>query len=453
METSFIVTDISYGDAGKGTTVDYLARQAQSAVVVRHSGGAQAAHNVVTPDGRHHTFAQFGSGSFVDDVKTHLSQYMLVNPITMLWEADHLIHLGVSDIWSRLSIDGNAPLILPWHAHANKIREISRGTARHGSTGMGIGEVMMDLLDEPNKALRVRDLLSSPSHLRKCLEESRQFKYEQLKENLDVPNTEESERVWDLLRDSSQIDTLVEDYGVWLNRDLKIVDDAYLQTLANNHESLIFEGSQGVLLDEWYGFHPYTTWSTTTSENALQLLSRITHSAPIKRLGVMRAYTTRHGAGPFVTEDPILASVLPESYNDTGRWTGAFRYGHLDLLAHQYAVAATGGIDELVVTGLDRSSEWKYCTRYVLPETSDVQKFFKTDHDGRATGIRLGIKGNLAYQERLSELLFACSPRYDLLSTVDSRQLLQVIEEALGVSIGLASYGPSATEKRVPVVF
>jgi len=448
MDKVHIVTDISYGDAGKGTTVDYLARQADSAVVIRHSGGAQAAHNVVTPDGRHHTFAQFGSGSFVPQVRTHLSQFMMVSPTNMLWEADHLIGLGVFDIWNRLTIDKDAPVILPWHKSANKLRELSRGDAPHGSTGMGIGEVQMDLLERPETAVHVRDLLS-PKTLRDQLLAHQAAKFEQLRVDLHVPDSDDARKVWGQLQDTSVVDDLLGDLKIWLRSGLEIVDGSQLQELADSHESLIFEGSQGVLLDEWYGFHPYTTWSTTTSENALKLLDGITHDASVTRLGVMRAYTTRHGYGPFVSEDATLATTLTEDHNGTGKWMGAFRYGHLDLVAHEYAIAANGGVDELVVTGMDRSNAWKYCTEYDVPPAADLATFFRLTAEKRVNSIQVGVQGDLDYQARLTELLFSCTPRYQTPCTVDGDTLLSVIEGTLGVSVGLASYGPTAIDKRV----
>jgi adenylosuccinate synthase len=101
-----------------------------------------------------------------------------------------------------------------------------------------------------------------------------------------------------------------------------------------------------VLLDEWRGWHPYTTWSTTTFDNVTELCG----PKGFLRLGVVRSYTTRHGAGPFVTEAPL---DLPEPHNGVGEWQGAFRVGHFDAVAHRYAVEVAGGIDALAVTHLD----------------------------------------------------------------------------------------------------
>lgn len=452
METAHIVTDLSFGDAGKGTTVDYLARQTSSVVVVRYNGGAQALHNVVAPGGQHHGFSQFGSGTFAKGVATHLSRYMMVNPAAMLVEADHLISLGVPAIWQRLTVDGDAPVIMPWHRAATRLRELARGANRHGSVGVGISEVQRDLLADPELVVRVGDLFDSfrtPQRLRNL----QRRKYEQMMQEFPGLIDDYADEAWGFLTDETLPFKLMDMYKQWLSTGLRVVGDGHLQVLARQHESLIFEGSQGVLLDEWFGFHPYTTWSTTTSENALQLLSEIDHSARVNRLGILRAYTTRHGPGPFVTEDPGLATQIPEPHNSKGVWMGDFRYGHFDCVAHRYAIAANQGVDQLVVTGLDRADEWRYVDRYDGPNVPDLLDYFTPDQHGRIEQIKVGAKGDLDHQARLTELLQSCSPHFHESGTVDGSTLVQAIEDTLGVPVGIASYGPTAADKRVPVAY
>src|ERR1700733_7329276 len=94
---AIFIADLGFGDAGKGTITDFLTRQQKAHTIIRYNGGPQAAHNVVTPGGRHHTFAQFGSGMFLPWTKTFLSRFMLINPLNMLKEARHLSSLGATN--------------------------------------------------------------------------------------------------------------------------------------------------------------------------------------------------------------------------------------------------------------------------------------------------------------------------------------------------------------------
>ncbi len=459
-EQAYIVTDLGYGDAGKGTTVDYLVRQADSAAVVLHSGGAQRAHNVVTSDGRHHTFSQFGSGAFVSGVKSHLAAYFLINPVGMLNEGDHLEQLGVARAWEQVSVDVDAVVITPWQQSANRLRELARGAHRHGSCGQGIGETQADRLRDPNLAIYVHDL-HSPVTLRRKLQYIRGMKQVQLKEELGTFTNSAAREEWAAFGDDQLLETTIKAWQYWLRR-VRVVDGDYLQTLERQHELLVFEGAQGVLLDEWYGFHPYTTWSTTTHANALALLEDIQFGGEVTRLGVIRAYGTRHGAGPFVTEDVSLGQAIPEYHNGVGPWQGDFRIGHLDLLSHRYAQQVCGGTDGLVVTGLDRLAAlptWHYANEYRLKSSaSDVSRFFELAGDGLLTAIKPGIQGDLDYQGRLTELVLDCEPHLRSLDLAGYEDIqtgadaaLEVVAELLGTPVSIASFGPTASDKRAVV--
>lgn len=452
-DRAIIVTDMSYGDAGKGTTVDYLVRQAQSAVVIRHSGGAQAAHNVMTPDGRHHTFAQFGSGSFVPDVVTHLSRFMLINPLNMLLEADELVARGINDIWERTTVDEAAVLITPWHASANRLRELARNNGRHGSCGQGIGETRSDALRNPAMVMTAAEL-DSPRRIARRLRAIRDTKYEQLKAELGKVEGAQATDEWQLFHDESFLETVIDGFWEWQNL-VTIVDKQYLRDLMGRHELAMFEGSQGVLLDEDYGFHPYTTWSKTTHVNALMLLDETRFTGHITRLGVVRAYTTRHGPGPFVTEDVAMTRRIPDYHNRTGNWQGAFRVGVLDLVAHRYALDACSSADQLVVTGLDRLEQpFRYCDRYELKDgPDDAERFFRFAPDGMICAIKVGPTNDRPYQARLTELLLLCNPVYQALPAAPDQQdnFLRTIEDHLGLPIALTSFGPTAADKRARV--
>jgi adenylosuccinate synthase len=447
-DKAIIVTDLGYGDAGKGTTVDYLARLHSNSLVVRHNGGAQAAHNVVTPDGRHHTFAQFGSGSFVPGTRTHLSQYMLINPLNMMAEADHLISLGLHDMWERTTVDFRALIITPWQKSANHIREKIRGRNRHGSCGQGIGETMSDSLTINACVVRAGDI--GADVLRDKLHALRTYKYCELVALCAQEHMWCEELESPLFTDDDIIDLVIDDFECW-RRNAKVVSPSEVYEAFNRASTLIFEGAQGVLLDENVGFHPYTTWSTTTHANALSILDEMSFEGDIVRLGVIRSYSTRHGEGPFVTRDREIDSVVREVHNGFGPWQGEFRNGWLDLVALKYAVTMCGGVDALMVTGMDwleRSDSWKVCTSYCI-EPKFADSGFFNEVDGR-----LEISSHqrsLDEQENLTKALFEVIPEYEIFSGTTHNMMADLhgaIESMLGAPVVFTSHGPTWQEKR-----
>jgi adenylosuccinate synthase len=190
-----------------------------------------------------------------------------------------------------------------------------------------------------------------------------------------------------------------------------------------------------VLLDEWRGFHPYTTWSTTTFENAQTLLEEagMAPGAAV-RLGVTRAYQVRHGPGPLVTEDAALD--LPEPHNRTGRWQGPVRAGHLDAVALRYALDACGGVDAVALTHLDTARRHDGELR--------VSRCYQVG-GGLADRLPLGPARDLAYQERLTAMLMAARPVYG--APVPCGDWAGVIEEITGAPVAVRSSGPTAGDK------
>lgn len=379
--------------------------------VVRFNGGAQAAHNVVTTDGRQHTFAQFGSGTFTPGVRTHLSRFMLVDPLALASEAAHLASAGVGDALDRLTVDRDALLTTPYHRAANQARELARGVARHGSCGVGIGETARYALAYPGDAPRVADC-AAPQTLARSL------------------------RLLDRLADelgpleAPPVADVSDAYRAFADR-VALVDGGYLGRLLRTGP-VVFEGAQGALLDEWRGFHPYTTWSTTTFANAETLLAEAGDTA--LRLGVVRCYLTRHGPGPFVTEDSTLE--VPEPHNQHGAWQGAFRTGHFNAVALRYAVEVSGGVDAVALTHLDTAARHplRVCRSYQI--------------DGQQqTRIVPGPERDLRWQERLTAMLLRALPVYD----DPGPDWPGIVEDMLGAPVVLRSYGPTAADKRAVV--
>ncbi len=440
-----ITTDLSFGDAGKGTTTEWLARESNSAAVIRFNGGGQAEHNIVTPDGRHHIFSQFGAGSFLPDVATHLSRDMWVNPINMNFEAEHLQELGVSDIWQRTTVDEDARIVTPFHRAGNRLRELARGANRHGSTGQGISEAVMDSMFRDDLTIRAGELKEGDIVHR--LELLRQYKREQFKAFGELLADDTPD--WEVLNDPDVSEWYAELYNEWVTK-LKVVARDYLGALALRYEHLIFEPAQGILLDEKRGFHPHTTWSNTTPDNARRLLEDIGFAGNVKTYGIVRAYTTRHGFGPFVTEDEALDTPLYEYFNGTGPWQGKFRIGHFDAVAHRYAARAAGHLDGVVITGVDRYDDlplWQYAPRYEWPETADAATYFERGEHGMVQDITLSRYGDKRHMTRLTELLFQARPDYETLQNPSRADIVSTIEAQLGLRAVLVSHGPTVDDK------
>lgn len=406
-----IVVDLGFGDAGKGATVDWLCSPRAGldvAAMVRFNGGAQAAHNVVA-DGRHHTFRQFGSGT-LSGVPTLLSRHMLVEPLALAAEARELAALGVADPLSLLYVDERALLTTPIHGAANRCREDTRGTARHGSCGIGIGETASYALD--HDAPRVADCARPDVLRRKLIALERHY----------APLLAGGRHRYD------PIDDLVAAYSAFADA-VAILPGEQLAGFARSGR-LVFEGAQGVLLDEWRGTHPYTTWSTVEPRNARDMLARI--GAPGYVLGVTRAYLTRHGAGPFPTEDPALS--IPEPHNGTGVYQGAFRRGHLDPLLLRYAIEACGGIDGLAVNHLDALGDIRTATGYLTA-------------DGCVDRLDCGVWQDLGHQQRLTDLLGAATPALADLPT----DVPGYLETELGAPVVLTAHGPDRADRTLRI--
>jgi adenylosuccinate synthase len=418
---ALIVVDLGYGDAGKGTIVDYLTRERGAHTVVRFNGGPQAGHNVVTPDGRHHTFAQFGSGTFVDGVKTVLSRFMLIEPYALLNEAKHLEEIGVGDAIDRLIIDARCPVITPAHQAANRLRELSRGPAAHGTCGLGIGETMADLAAGAADVIRAGELRDSHV-LRQKLRATADRKLAECRPMLRAWPSEAA-----TLSDPAWIDVAVGNYALLADRAAIVLPDE-IHRLLNEPGTVIFEGAQGILLDESFGFHPHTTWSTTTTANAQTLLDETGFVGTRERIGVLRTYATRHGPGPFVTDDPGLRDVLPEQHNRDDGWQGRFRVGPFDLVATRYALSVCP-VDSLAITHADRLPQLppRACGAYACAGE-------------RIENLAAPAPADIEARTRLTKLLGECRPIY----TPSADDFFQFLRSELRTPIRITSSGPTA---------
>ncbi|MFT4125606.1 MAG: adenylosuccinate synthetase [Gordonia sp. (in: high G+C Gram-positive bacteria)] len=431
--TPVIVVGLGYGDEAKGATVDFLATEIPDTVaVVRFSGGAQAAHNVCHGP-RHHTFRQFGSATFAD-VRTILRAPMMVHPLRLAVEAAELADTGVRDPWGLLTADARCLVTTPIHAALNRARETLRGNARHGSCGEGIGETQAYAqavarragagqsignvtcpADAPDAAVPDLGLLRDRAATLRAVDALARYAAPLLA-TAGIEH-EPASAIAEALCDVAAM--------------IRIVDhaDAHLAaTLAQG--TVIFEGSQGVLLDEWHGFHPHTTWSTVTPGPLRRELIAAGHRPYV--LGLTRCYATRHGAGPMPTEEPRIS--LPDPHNREGRYQGAWRTGHLDLPALRYAAAVCGGLDGVGVShldvldrpGLGVAHSWDGVRKPLLPTPS----------------------GDLRALSALTDIARRARPDIRPLPTAPD-EVAQLISDAAGAPVVLTADGPARTDRRL----
>jgi len=419
---AYLVLDLGFGDAGKGSVTDFLVRDREADLVVRFNGGAQAGHNVVLSDGRHHTFAQFGSGSFVPGVATLLGPAFLLHPLAMVVESEHLEQMGVYDAWERTAVHEDARIITPYQQATNRAREHLRGDDAHGSCGVGIGECVADSLQYPEDTLRARHMFDR-AHVRRILARQCESKRAEL---MDLG--------WGDLaffEDRQLIERVLERWGYLYGRLNVVSEDAFVHRLANATR-VVFEGAQGVLLDETWGFHPHTTWSDCVASD----LERLWPNRSITRLGLTRAFMVRHGRGPFPTEQ--RGPLWCETHNVDHGWQGRFRTGALDAVLLRYALEVCGGVDGVVVTCLDRTRSAPVCNGYA----GDAPDPLVQREHGMITRLIPGVRHELPHREALGRLLGDVSP------CISHADVVSWVAEALRVPVVLTSTGPTAADKR-----
>ena len=443
------VLGLGFGDCGKGHFVDALARRLEAHSVVRFNGGAQAGHNVVTSPGvdstgRHHTFSQFCAGTFVPGVCTVLIDPMVVHPTALLVEAQALGRVGVHDALSRLKIDCQCRITTPYHQAAGRLRERLRGAAAHGTCGVGVGETVYHGMGHPIQALRYGELLCNTSTgaalLKQKLESIRETLLAELSPLCPSGSTGAESVEFQTLQD----ETIAEKWMTGsraLARQCPPESTEAISSQLNRPGCVLFEGAQGVLLDEWRGFHPYTTWSSITTAAVNKVASRFGIGSPIEHYGVLRSYLTRHGIGPFPTYDESLDRQLPEPHNYHDGWQGVFRRGHPDSVLLRYALEVAGGLSGLLIGHLDifeRGVSLKWCNRYATPTP--------TQFSPTVERLPLSSGEDLNHQSMLTSLLACVQPEYDVKPICSAQGLLDRIASVTSLPIVLRSFGATSND-------
>ncbi|KQW56495.1 adenylosuccinate synthetase [Variovorax sp. Root411] len=427
---------LGFGDCGKGLFTDHLCGALQAHTVVRFNGGAQAGHNVVLADGRHHTFSQFGAGSFHASVGTVLASPVVVHPTALRVEEAALRRGGVEDAFSRLLIDARCRVTTPFHQAAGRLREWARGEGAHGSCGVGVGETVRHALAAPDEALHYGDL-SQPAIALEKLEASRAALLREFPHA--APLHVDGARELSVLQDDSLAQRWLDAAAPCLAQSPPAGADRIAERLARPG-AVVFEGAQGVLLDEWRGFHPHTTWSTISTAAVEAVLRDVGIGAAVQHFGVLRSYLTRHGPGPLPTHDRALDARLAEPHNADEGWQGVFRRGHPDAVLLRYALDAGGKLDGLVVSHLDavEGAGLRWCAGY---RTADA---------GRLASLPSGRARDLNYQHALTRLLQGAEPIYEPHPIATPHAWIAHAEALSGLPVRLGAFGPTRETVRDP---
>lgn len=345
-----VVIGAGWGDEGKGLMTDYLTHKFSKSptAVVRFNGGAQAGHGVELETGFRHVFHTLGSGT-LNAATTVLSRHFVVNPIAFWLEVEDLTKsledAGIDRCLPSVYIDPRCIVTTPFEMEINQALERSR-TKRHGSCGLGVGETVER--ESRGFKLTVQDIVNGNAK-----EILHQIEHEYYPARLDELGLEHVEL------DRTIIDNFCHDCVsliscAIIHEDIHVID---------MFENIVFEGAQGLCLDKNSSDFPHVTRSSTGLKNVMELLEECELDSPIDVYYVTRAYSTRHGAGPFVGEITDREVDVVDLTNQPNEFQGSMRYADLDVgriageIVNDMANVLCHGItvnDFLVVTHCDQ---------------------------------------------------------------------------------------------------
>jgi len=421
MGKNVVVIGTQWGDEGKGKVVDLLTDKASA--VVRFQGGHNAGHTLVI-DGSQTILHLIPSGILRENVQCLIGNGVVLSPTALLKELD-MLEAGGIPARERLHISESCPLILPYHIALDQARELARGKKAIGTTGRGIGPAYEDKVSR--RGLRLGELLD-PAHFTERLREVMEYHNHALKHYFRTDTVDYQQVLDEALAQGEQIAPLVDDIPGVLHR------------LRREGRNIMFEGAQGALLDIDHGTYPYVTSSTTTAGGAASG-SGVGPRHLDYVLGIVKAYTTRVGAGPFPTE----------LFDDNGH--------HLGEKGHEFG-ATTGRQRRcgwLDIVSLKRSLDINSVTGICITKLDVL--------DGLET-IRIGVAYRLN-GERIetppvgADLIEQCEPEFIELpgwkeSTVGAKNVedlpraaqdyLAKIEELCETPIDIISTGPDRAE-------
>ncbi|KZB85122.1 adenylosuccinate synthase [Amycolatopsis regifaucium] len=331
---AIVLIGAQWGDEGKGKATDLLGDRVQW--IVRYQGGNNAGHTVVLPDGQNFALHLIPSGILTPGVTNVIGNGVVIDPAVLL---DELAGLEERDVdTSKLLISADAHLIMPYHVAIDKVTERYLGSRKIGTTGRGIGPCYQDKI--ARVGVRVQDLLDEKI-FRQKVESALEFKNQVLVKVYNRKALDADQVADEVLAAGEKFAHRIADTRLQLNQALE------------RGETVLLEGSQGTLLDVDHGTYPFVTSSNPTSGGA-SAGSGIGPGKITTVLGILKAYTTRVGSGPFPTElDDESGEYLRKQGGEFGVTTGrSRRTGWFDAVIARYAVRVNG-ITDYFLTKLD----------------------------------------------------------------------------------------------------
>lgn len=419
---NYCVTGLQWGDEGKGKIIDLLA--GKSDIVVRYGGGANAGHTVVTKEGKF-ALHLLPSGSVRTGLDCVIANGVVLDPDELIEEIDALEQKNIS-LQKRLFISENAHVVLDYHKKEDQLREQALGKGKIGTTMRGIGPCYADKVGR-SYAVRMADFRDL-DRLKNKLQNIIEYK----------------NKIFSALYDAEPMNyqELFDKCKRYAERLLVFVTDTtmFLHNAVINEKSILFEGAQGTLLDLDHGTFPFVT-SSNASSLGMPAGSGVPAKMVDRFLGVIKAYTTRVGAGPFPTEqDNQTGQYIRDRGNEYGTTTGRpRRCGWFDAVAVAYA-AAISSTDEIALMHLDTMSgleKIKICKEYKL----DGQKisFFPTQAEKlfRAECVYETADG---WQEDITDV----KGFHDL--PLNAQNYVMLIEELVKKPVTIISVGPQRSQ-------
>ncbi|MDO4467107.1 MAG: adenylosuccinate synthase [Bacillota bacterium] len=413
--SSQVVVGTQWGDEGKGKIVDVLAEKAD--LIVRFQGGDNAGHTVIV-EGKKHVLHLLPSGVLHEDALCIIGPGVVCNPFVLLKEMDTLIAGGMT--CDHIVISDRAQILMPYHCYQDELEEQAANN-KIGTTKRGIGPCYSDKY--ARRGIRYHELIDFDH-----------FKA-RLKEVLDFKN-----KLFTKVYDGHEMDydQMVKDFEAIYDRIVPMIKETthIVNEALDQNKTVLFEGAQAAMLDINYGTYPYVTSSSPTSAG-VTTGAAVAPSKIQTVVGVVKAYSTRVGEGPFVTE---LLDEQGEWIRKVGGEYGATtgrprRCGWLDLLVVKHA-NMTNGLTDIVLTKIDVLSTiktLKVCVGYEID--GEVYDYIPSDQ-GLVAKAKAVYKEFPGWDEDISKMT-----EYDQLPE-NCKNYIKFIEEFTGVPVSMISVGP-----------